>query len=322
MYPFIVADIGGTNARFALVTGKDQQKYQLEHIQVLKAAQYPSCAEALQFYLSTLNGIKPRAACLAIAGPVNGDLVRMTNLSWQFSCTEMAQQFGFEQFLAMNDFAAVAAACSQITDDHLITVKPGVAHSDATKAVFGPGTGLGVAGLVNSNGYWIPVPCEGGHVNLAPSTAFEADVIKAAMSKHGHVSAEVFISGPGLVNLYQAICLVRGAAEQALLPADITRGALQEQDELCLETLHTFCSFAGSFAGNLALTYGATGGIYMAGGILPRLSDFLVSSAFAERFQSKGVMSHYVADIPAQLMVHPETAFVGAAAWLEQKFSI
>lgn len=322
MYPFIVADIGGTNARFALVTGKDQQKYQIAHIHVLKAAQYATCADALQYYLSTLPGIQPRAACLAIAGPVNGDLVRMTNLSWQFSCTEMAQQFGFDRFLAMNDFAAVAAACSQITDDHLITVKPGIARADATKAVFGPGTGLGVAGLVNSNGYWVPVPCEGGHVNLAPSTLFEAEVIKAAMAKHNHVSAEIFISGPGLVNLYRSICQVRGTAEKELLPADITHGALHEQDELCLETLQTFCSFAGSFAGNLALTYGATGGIYMAGGILPRLSDFLVTSTFAERFQNKGVMSHYVADIPAQLMVHPETAFVGAAAWLEQKLSL
>lgn len=319
MYPFIVADIGGTNARFALVTGKQDQLYQIEHIHILKAAEYPTCAAALQDYLDKLGGIKPEAACLAIAGPVTGDLVRMTNLSWEFSCEEMAAQFGFTQLLAMNDFAAVAAACSQITDDHLVTVKPGVHHANATKAVFGPGTGLGVAGLINHNGWWIPVPCEGGHVNVAPSTPFEAEVVRAAMATFGHVSAEVFISGPGLVNLHKAICQARGESAQEVKPADITRGALIDKTPLHIETLNTFCSFVGSFAGNLALTYGASGGVYMAGGVLPRFADFLIDSPFVERFSSKGVMRHYVADIPAQLMVHPETAFLGAAAWMEQK---
>lgn len=321
MYPFIVADIGGTNARFAVVTGKEQQHYQIEHVHVLRAADFPTCADALQHYLDKLDGLRPKSACLALAGPVNGDHVRMTNLSWQFSCAEMATRFGFERFLAMNDFAAVAAACSQITNDHLVTIKPGTHQTDATKAVFGPGTGLGVAGLVNHNGLWLPVPCEGGHVNIAPSTPFEAEVIKAAMMHHGHVSAEVFISGPGLVNLYKAICTVRGVEAQDFLPADVSHGALDGNNETCVETLNTFCSFAGAFAGNLALTYGATGGVYMAGGVLPRFADFLANSPFVERFQSKGVMSHYVADIPAKLMVHPETAFVGAAAWLEQKLA-
>ena len=318
MYPYIVADIGGTNARFALITDKVQQNYQIEHVHVLNAAEYTSCSSALQAYLDKLGGLKPQAACLAIAGPITGDRVRMTNLSWEFSCSEMANHFGFKHFLAMNDFAAVAAACSQVSNDHLVTIKSGVNQSDATKAVFGPGTGLGVAGLVHYNGQWIPVPCEGGHVNIAPATPFETEVIKAAMSNHGHVSAELLISGPGLVNLYNAICKVRGVAAQPLKPADITQGALRDKTDVHLETLNTFCSFIGSFAGNLALTYGAKGGIYMAGGVLPRFSDFLASSPFVERFQNKGVMSHYVADIPAQLMVHPETAFVGAAAWLEQ----
>jgi glucokinase len=319
MYPFIVADIGGTNARFALVTGKTKNHYQIEHIQVLQAAQYPTCADAVQHYLQQLGGVQPRSACLAVAGPVTGDRVRMTNLNWEFSCTEMASQFGFQHFLAMNDFAAVAAACSQVTQDHLVTIKPGTPQLGATKAVFGPGTGLGVAGLVNHNGVWLPVPCEGGHVNIAPATPFEAEIIKAAMATHGHVSAEVFISGPGLVNLYHAICSVRGVPPSEVEPATITHGAIEGENDLYLETLNTFCSFVGSFAGNLALTYGAKGGIYMAGGVLPRISDFLIRSPFVERFSSKGVMSHYVKDIPAQLMVHPETAFVGAAAWLEQK---
>lgn len=318
MYPYIVADIGGTNARFALVTGKTQNNFLIDHIQVLNAREYPSCAAALRAYLGKIGGIKPLSACLAIAGPVVGDLVRMTNLSWEFSCVAMAKEFGFRHFIAMNDFAAVAAACSELTDEHLITVKPGMEERNATKAVFGPGTGLGVAGLVNHQGQWLPVPCEGGHVNLAAATEFEADVIKAAMVHHGHVSAEVFLSGPGLVNLYKAICAVRGQRPAEMTPAAISTAALDESDPLMMQTLSTFCSLLGSFAGNLALTYGAKGGIYLAGGILPRFSDYLVRSDFNQRFANKGVMSHFVETIPAKLIMHPETAFVGAAAWLEQ----
>lgn len=321
MYPYIVADIGGTNARFALVTGKSQGHFLIDHIHVLKAREYPTCSAALHTYLEKIGDIKPLSACLAIAGPVVGDIVRMTNLSWEFSCVAMAKEFGFQHFVAMNDFAAVAAACSQLTDDHLITVKKGVEEKNATKAVFGPGTGLGVAGLVNHYGEWLPVPCEGGHVNVAPATAFEADVLKAAMAVHGHVSAELFISGPGLVNLYKSICAVRGEPAKDVTPADITQGALANSDDAFSVTLATFCSLIGSFAGNLALTYGAKGGIYIAGGILPRFSDYLLASAFTERFSSKGVMSHYVETIPAKLIVHPETAFVGAAAWLEQQIA-
>lgn len=321
MYPYIVADIGGTNARFALITGKTQNNFIIEHIHVLQGREYPTCSAALHTYIEKLGGIKPKSACLAIAGPVVSDTVRMTNLSWEFSCIAMAKEFGFEHFVAMNDFAAVAAACSQLSDDHLVTVKPGVEETAATKAVFGPGTGLGVAGLVNHKGAWLPVPCEGGHVNIAPASEFEADVIKAAIASHGHVSAEMFISGPGLVNLYKAIAAVRGTIAEEVTPADITEKALANSSSIFGETLSTFCSFAGSFAGNLALTYGAKGGIYIAGGILPRFTDFLLASQFSERFANKGVMSHYVETIPAKLIVHPETAFVGAAAWLEQQIN-
>ncbi len=319
MYPYIVADIGGTNARFALVTGKNNQNHRIEHIKILVANEYDSMSDALRHYMSGLGSISPQAACVAIAGPVVGDHVKMTNLSWEFSCLDIAQEFNFQTFVAMNDFAAVAAACSQVTDEHLITIKKGNDTPNATKVVFGPGTGLGVAGLVNTQGKWLPVPSEGGHINIAPATDFEADIIKAAISQHGHVSAESFISGPGLLNLYKSICLVKGVTAEDITPAQISTAAIEGRDQLLGETLTTFCSFLGSFAGNLALTYGAKGGVYMAGGILPRFSDFLIASPFEERFNNKGVMNHFVESIPAKLIIHPETAFVGAAAWLEQQ---
>jgi glucokinase len=318
MYPYIVADIGGTNARFALVTGKKDQQYVIDKIQILNTHQFAHCADALRAYLESVGRPPVTAACLAVAGPVVGDRVRMTNLNWDFSCTDMAQQFGFKRFVAMNDFAAVAAACGQLTAQDLVSIKEGVADVDAPRAVFGPGTGLGVAGLVKQNRHWLPIPCEGGHVNMAPANALEADIIKAAMKHHGHVSAEVFISGPGLVHLYRALCDVQGEVAQTCTPADITHAALNQGDALMAQTLSIFCSFAGTFAGNLALTFGAKGGIYLAGGVLPRFVDYLKASDFNARFLSKGPMSRYVESVPVNLIIHPETAFVGAAAWLEQ----
>jgi glucokinase len=245
----------------------------------------------------------------------------MTNLSWEFSCLDIAKEFNFETFMAMNDFAAVAVACSQVTDEHLLTIKAGTEIANATKVVFGPGTGLGVAGLVNFEGRWLPVPSEGGHINIAPATAFEADVIKVAMQQYGHVSAESFISGPGLLNLYKCICTVNGVAINNITQAEISNGAVAGGDAILHQTLTTFCSFIGAFAGNLALTYGAKGGVYIAGGILPRFSNFLIASPFEERFTNKGIMKHFVESIPANLIIHPETAFVGAAAWLEQQLA-
>lgn len=317
MSPFLVADIGGTNARFALVTGKANNEYVFEHIKVLSTSSHSTFENALQTYLESTN-LHPHAACIAIAGPVSGDHIKMTNLSWAFSGRELSAKFGFSRTLLMNDFAAVASACSQMAGEYLLTVKPGIVEPTGHKAVFGPGTGLGVAGLINTPTGWLPVPTEGGHVNIAPATELEADVLKAAMTQFPHVSAEMFVSGPGLVNLYNALCAVRKTEPQPLKPSDITTAALDGSDELCVQSLELFVSFAGSFAGNLALTYGAKGGIYIAGGIMPRILDYLKASSFTERFSNKGVMSHYVEHIPVYLMTHPETAFVGAAAWLEQ----
>lgn len=318
MYPYLVADLGGTNARFALVTGKENNDFKLEHIKIFAAANFTQFEDALSHYLAGLDGVTPGAACVAIAGPVTGDQIKMTNLSWQFSCAEIAKKFQLQRFIAINDFAAVAAACGYLGDDHLFCVKPGSAITGMPRAVFGPGTGLGVAGLVPHAEHWLAVPCEGGHVNIAPATELEADLIKTAWNTTEHISAEWLISGPGMVNLYNTLCQMQDVNPQTYKPADITSLAIAGEDDQCRSTLELFCSLAGSFAGNLALTYGAKGGIYIAGGIFPRIKDFLASSQFTQRFQSKGVMSPFVESIPVHLITHKETAFFGAAATLEQ----
>ncbi len=320
MFPFIVADIGGTNARFALATGKDGQKFTIEEVNILSGADFSQFSDALTAYIDGLNGVKPTGACVAIAGPIDGDKVKMTNLSWEFSKKGIQEAFGFSTFDVINDFAAVAVATSIFPEDVLTEIKPGEFNPKSNKAIIGAGTGLGVACLAYNpaDDSWLPMPSEGGHVNMAPATEFEADVVKAAIKRFGHASAEVLVSGPGLVNLYQCICDVKGETPKEYSPADISGNALSNDDDLCRLTLETFCAFLGTVSGNIVLTYGAKGGVYVAGGIVPRFVDFLKESAFAERFKNKGIMSHYVENQRVVLMDHDHTAFLGAAAWYSQ----
>lgn len=322
MFPFIVADIGGTNARFALATGKLGEQFVIERIVVLKGKDYAQFEDAFAAYIDTLDGVEVQAACVAIAGPIDGDQVSMTNLSWSFSQEAVRKRFGLKAFAAINDYTAVAVATSRLQENDLLNIVPGTRRPTANKAALGPGTGLGVGGLayVSAN-QWLAIPSEGGHVTMGPATEFEAQVISAAIKKHGYVSAETCISGPGLVNLYQAVADVNGKPSEVFEPKDVTAHALNNTDELCREALSVFCALLGTVSSNLALTYGAKGGVYITGGIIPRLVDFLKASEFEARFRNKGVMSHYVEDIPVDLVTFEETAYLGAAAWLEQNLS-
>ena len=322
MFPFIVADIGGTNARFALATAKQGEQFEIEHINILKGENYSSFEEALAAYIDSLNGLTVRAACVAIAAPIDGDQVSMTNLSWSFSQEAVKQRFGFEAFAAINDYTAVAVATSRLDGHDLLNLIPGDRDAIGNKAVLGSGTGLGVGGLAFvRKGQWLAIPSEGGHTTMAPSTPFEAEVIAAALKRFGYVSAETCLSGPGAVNLYQAISDVHGKTPEEYSPRDVTVHAVENTDSLCREALSMFCAMLGSFSSNLALTYGAKGGVYITGGVVPRFVDFLKASEFEQRFRNRGVMSRYVEDIPVDLVTFNETAYLGAAAWLEQKLS-
>lgn len=327
MYPFLVADIGGTNARFATVMGKNGGHYQLQHITKLNGRDHASFAAALRVYLDRLDGPQPKYACIAVAGPIDGSSIKMTNLPWSFSAESLAKAFSFNSVQLLNDFAALAVATTELAASHLQLIKPGEAEMLGNKAILGPGTGLGVAGLINVNNHWQPIASEGGHVNLAPSTALECEVIAAAIKRHGHVSAETFISGPGLVNLYTALADVRDEPALHTQPQQVSAAALSANDAfsandaLSRESLQLFCSFLGTFTGNLALSYGAKGGVYLAGGILPRFVDFFRNSEFKQRFSEKGTMSNYLTPIPVNLIGYEYSALLGAAAWLDQKIT-
>ena len=322
MFPYIVADIGGTNARFALVTGRDGDQFQIENIHIFKGKNFSTFEETLQAYIYSRQGESPTGVCGAIAAPIRGDQVAMTNLSWSFSQDAIKKAFNLNVFAAINDYTSVAVATTRLREQDLLNLVPGTRSMVSNKAVLGPGTGLGVGGLVYLNdGSWQDISSEGGHATLGPATPFEAEVISAAIKQHGYVSAETCVSGPGLVNLYSAISLVRDQQIEALQPKDVSRRALEGSDPTCVDALSLFCAFLGTISSNLALTYGAHGGVYITGGVVPRFVEFLKQSDFEARFRDKGVMSHFVKDIPVDLVTYSETAYLGAAAWLEQRMA-
>lgn len=316
-YPYIVADIGGTNARFGLVNQSDD----LSNEQVVTEQQtYPSkdfaCVEeAVTCYRESIAQEKVSGACLAVAGPVAGKNIKLTNLNWDICIDSVKQSLKLEQLHFINDFAAYAYSIQYLKSQHLRTINAGVGIDSSPIAVVGPGTGFGVASLVKQNGTVGIIASEGGHMSLAANTALQAAIKEQLSRKFSLVSIERVFSGPGLRHLYHALAAVEGTSSEQLHTAEITQFALDGSDDLCLRTLSLFCSWLGSVTGDLALTLGAQGGVYLGGGILPRITDFLIDSEFQRSFKAKDQMSHYLQDIPVQLVTKGNTALLGAAEW-------
>jgi glucokinase len=318
IFPFLVADIGGTNTRYALVTGQNEQTgdYEISQSRIFLSADYDSFSMSLDTYLETITGLRPLNACLAIAGPVTGDVVELTNLKWQFSVSKLKERYGFNSLLVVNDFAGLAYGVPHIPQSALFSIKPGEAEDNAAKVVIGPGTGLGIAGLVPSAVGYVPVAGEGGHVAIAPGTDGELELFKYLRQQQQHISAEDLLSGSGLQNLYRGYAGLGKQQPQAFTPAEVTQHALANTDKYCVEALNTFLGLLGSYCGDLALIYGAKGGVYLGGGILPKIQPHITESQFLNRFVNKGIMRKFVKDIPIQLITHRQPAFIGAAAWL------
>jgi glucokinase len=308
--PRLVADIGGTNARFGLYVNGD-----VHAERVLACADYPTVVAAIEAYLSLVNitapGQRPVEAAMAIAGPITGDLIRMTNHVWQFSVTETCRQLGWSRGIALNDFTALAMAVRHLPANELEQVGTGRPVADAAIAVIGPGTGLGVSGLLPSGLHYLALQGEGGHSTVPMATEREIAALQVLHRRFSHVSAERVISGPGLVNLYDALCVVDGVPSEAPTPADVTRRALDGSCRVCRETVSMFCGLLGVVAGNLALTLGALGGVYIGGGIVPRLGRFFASSPFRDRFEDKGRYTEYLSGIPSYVIHTSKPAFVG-----------
>lgn len=311
----LVGDVGGTNARFALV---DAQGH-VRHPRIYTCKQYASLADVMVEYIDTTAGKKcPPRAVIAVAGPVLDGEIEFTNLHWVVSEGDLVAQFEFEAVSLINDFAAQALGCPQLDGPDLRQLGPPVPRSHHCPVVaLGAGTGFGVAALARSERGDITISTEGGHAGFAPCDEVEVEVWRRLQARHGRVSIERVLSGQGLYDLYSALADMQG--KSAALPDEMavtTEGLVG--DALAAEALDRFCGILGGVAGNLALTFGARGGVYVSGGIAPRIADRLAKGTFRARFEDKGRLSDYVRAIPTYLVVHPYPAIIGAARKLEQ----
>ena len=303
----LIADIGGTNARFGIV---DNGK--IDHIEVLGCADYPSPAAAANAYLKK-NALKPEAGAFAVATALDGsDNVAMTNHVWAFSINQTCRDIGLQKLQVINDFTALAYGMPTLTANDYFQVGGGAKKAGMPISIIGPGTGLGVAGIVFDNAKPVVVTTEGGHVTMPVTDAREFALFEwLKSSKYHHISAERVISGKGLVNLYHAVCAVDGVKMEEKTPAEITNAGLDGSCKVCAEVLDLFCHLLGVAAGNLALSYGAAGGVFIAGGIVPRLGDYFVKSRFRESFLAKGRFRNYLEPVPTFVVTHPYPGLEG-----------
>lgn len=315
MSALLVGDIGGTNARFAL--WRDRQ---LHHVQVFATADYPNVELAIGAYLEN-QGIARgglAAVCLAVAGPVDGNEFHFTNNHWRIDRRAFCRTLQVERLLLINDFSAMALGMTCLQQGDYLEVCPGNADLSRPALVIGPGTGLGVAGLLHLDGRrWLALPGEGGHVDLPVGNAREAAIHQQIHVQLGHVSAENVLSGGGLVRLYQAMCALDGDVPRHASPAAITDAALGGEPR-ALAVVEQFCRFFGRVVGNSVLTLGARGGVYIVGGVIPRFAELFMRSGFVASLSDKGVMSDYLAGIPVWLVTAEFSGLLGAGVALQQ----
>ncbi len=321
-YPRLLGDIGGTNARLALLDAPDAP---ISHVRHLPTNEFTGLEAAIEHYLGDLQDQgaltrRPTWASLGIAGPIVGDEVKMMNLDWSFSARALKQRLGLDRLCCLNDFTALAWSLPSIAQDHLVQIGGTHAEPGRSLALLGAGTGLGTSAL-------IPVPCapqspgprwtalvaEGGHVTLASSNERESEVLRILHRRWEHVSAERVLSGAGLVILYEALCILHRHMPEQVTPADVTERGASGDCPVCQEAVAMFCDFFGTVASDLALSLGALGGVYIGGGIIPKLGRTFVDSGFRNRFEDKGRYRGYLSPVPVYVIHDPQAALLGAA---------
>lgn len=314
-YPKLLGDIGGTNVRLAL---KLSPEGEIGHILNLSLRDHADAVSAVEHYLAQVGAgsgpMRPRTGCIGAAGPVLGDHLQLFNAPWGFSIDGLRQALGLTRLRVLNDFTVLALALPHLPQAELRQIGGGAPVAGMTMGLLGAGTGLGVSGLVpDLQGQMSPIAGEGGHVTLAASDDNEERLIALLRRRFGHVSAERVLSGSGLVVLYEAHAQLAGQPAEALMPADVTQRGLAGQCALCEAALNSFCLFMGTVASNLAVSLGAQGGLFIGGGIVPRLGEFFERSGFRERFDAKGRYTDYLRRIPVFVIHSPYPALIGAA---------
>jgi glucokinase len=315
--PRLIADIGGTFARFALETAPGR----FEHATSLRCAEYPDFHAAISAYVGTLPPARQvEHATVAIANPVEGDEVRMVNYHWHFSIEEERERLGLETLVVVNDFTALAMAVPRLAPHERRQIGTGTPRERSVTGVIGPGTGLGVSGVIPSgDSGWVALGAEGGHASLAPRDEREMAILRYAWEElgPGHVSFERLLSGPGLELIHRALAARDGVKAERIPAPEITRHCLAGTDARCAEAIDVFCALLGTAASDLGVTLGALGGIYIGGGIVPRLGAYFDQSSFRRRFEDKGRLSDYVRAIPTYVITAENATFIGASAILD-----
>lgn len=313
--PRLVSDIGGTNARFALVPAGSLQPRQERN---LLCADFPGPVEAVRHYLASCGAPAVREAAFDVATGITGDFVQLTNGPWGFSVEQTRRALGLEHLYVINDFTALALGVPLLAPAEKRQIGGGAPVPGTAIGVIGAGTGLGVSGLLPYKGRWIAVQGEGGHTAFSPMTPREDALLQAARKRFGsHVSTERLVSGPGLKTLYESLCTLEGRQGAELQPAQITERALGGSDRSCGEALELFCAMLGTAAANLAALLGARAGIYIGGGIVPKLGEYFERSAFRARFEDKGRFRAYVSSIPTYVILAETLALRGLASLLD-----
>lgn len=311
----LVSDIGGTNARFALVPANSKTT---RDEQTLRCRDFPGPVEAARHYLSTVGDPDIHLAAFDVATAVTGDQVTLTNGPWTFSIEQTRKALGLERLSVINDFTALAYAVPLLDSSEVRQVGGGSAQAESAIGVLGAGTGLGVSGLLPNRGHWLAIEGEGGHAAFSPADPREDAILQVFRSRFGsHVSVERLLSGMGLTNIYEALCELDGSALARPEPDEITAQAIRGKDARCRETVQIFCAALGTAAGNVAITLGARGGVYIGGGIVPKLGEFFDASPFRHRFEDKGRFHLYVAAIPTYVILADLPALRGLAALLQ-----
>lgn len=314
--PALVADIGGTNARFALaeIGGED---ISVRDMQTFRAEDFESIRDAAGAYLEAV-GVKPSAACFAAAGPATDAVIEFTNSPWVLDVADMKSALALERLCVINDFEALASSVRCLRPSDLLAVKPGSGDARAPILVIGPGTGLGQALIVPFGGRDRIIATEGGHVGFAPRGEEEVEVMKFIAREHPRVSIERLLSGRGLVNIHRALCARAGVPRVSLRADEISKAALTQEYPIAVKSVEMFCALLGSAAGDAVLATGARGGVVLGGGILPKIREIFLKSRFVERFLDKGRMRSYVEDVPINLIICEGAALIGAASRLRE----
>jgi glucokinase len=311
-FPVLIGDIGGTNARFAILRDAYAEPNEFP---IVQTANFATIDEAIQTTILDKTSIQPRSAVLAVAGPVEGDEIELTNCDWVVRPRHMIETLGLDEVLVVNDFEAQALAVVALGPEHLEQIGGGEPEHGHGRVVLGPGTGLGVAGLVHSRGIWIPVPGEGGHVDMGPRSERDFEVFPHIERIDGRISGEQILCGRGLVNLYNAVTRADGISPRFTTPQEITTAALEKSDASAQSAVDIFVTCLGRLAGDLALIFMSKGGVYLTGGIAQKIVPALKNGLFRAAFEDKAPHSDLVRQMPVYVITHPLAALAGLAAY-------